>query len=152
MPDKTYGINSVLLDSLKLEEHLLDIDRPICSHSLDNLRADLDNLRKQILFCFDYNGCAMHPALPSATYLPYRVQETIDHAMQNALNRTLAAIDSADECIEMEFILSQFYTGYADKDEVARGVVVQLRVHRAAQHRHCWALAANKGLWKHASA
>lgn len=110
MPDKTYGINSVLLDSLKLEEPLLDIDRlvrakdptelliviypevkrirskykdrPACSRTLDNLRYDLDNLCKQILFCFDYNGCGMRPALPSATYLPYRVQETIDAAMR----------------------------------------------------------------------
>ena len=110
MSDKTYGINAQLLDSLKLEDPLLDIDRlvrakdptelliviypevkrirskykdrPACGRTIDNLRYDLDNLRKQILFCFDYNGCAMHPALPSATYLPYRVQETIDAAMR----------------------------------------------------------------------
>jgi len=110
MPDKTYGINSVLLDSLKLEEPLLDIDRlvrakdptelliviypevkrirskykdrSICSRTLDNLRADLAHLHEQILFCFDYNGCAMRPARPCATYLPYRVQETIDAAMR----------------------------------------------------------------------
>lgn len=110
MPDKTYGINSVLLDSLKLEEPILDIDRlvraksptellvviypeikrirskyedrPACGRLIDNLRYDLDNLCKQILFCFDYNGCAMRPALPSATYLPHRVQETIDAAMR----------------------------------------------------------------------
>ena len=110
MSDKKYGIHSVLLDSLKLEEPLLDIDRlvraksptellvviypevkrirskykdrPACSRTLDNLRYDLDNLCKQILFCFDYNGCAMRPALPCATYLPYRVQETIDAAMR----------------------------------------------------------------------
>lgn len=74
--------------------------------------------------------------------------ETIDRVMQNALQRALAVMDSADERIEMEFIVGQFYAGYTDKDEVARGVVVQLRVHRAAQHRHCWALAANKELWK----
>jgi len=110
MNDKTYGIHSVLLDSLKLEEPLLDIDRlvrakdptelliviypevtrirskyedrPGCGRLSDNLCWDLDNLCKQILFCFDYNGCAMRPALPSATYLPYRVQETIDAAMR----------------------------------------------------------------------
>ena len=110
MPDKTYGINSVPLDSLKLEEPLLDIDRlvrakdptelliviypevkrirskykdlPACGRLSDNLRWDLDSLCKQILFCFDHNGCAMRPALPSATYLPYRVQETIDAAMR----------------------------------------------------------------------
>lgn len=110
MSDKTYGIHSVLLDSLKLETPLLDIDRlvrakdptelliviypevkrirskyedlPACNRLIDNLRYDLDNLCKQILFCFDYNGCAMCPALPSATYLPYRVQETIDAAMR----------------------------------------------------------------------
>lgn len=110
MSDKTYGIHSVLPDSLKLEPPLLDIDRlvraksptellvviypevkrirskyedrPACSRTLDNLRYDIDSLCKQILFCFDYNGCAMRPALPSATYLPYRVQETIDAAMR----------------------------------------------------------------------
>lgn len=110
MGDKTYGINAQLLDSLKLEDPLLDIgrlvrakdptelliviypevkrirskykDRPACGRTLDNLRYDLDNLHKQILFCFDYNGCAMRPALSSATYLPYRVQETIDAAMR----------------------------------------------------------------------
>lgn len=110
MSDKKYGIHSVLLDSLKLEPSLLDIDRlarakdptelliviypevkrirskykgrPAFGRLSDNLRWDLDNLCKQILFCFDYNGCAMRPALPSATYLPYRVQETIDAAMR----------------------------------------------------------------------
>lgn len=74
--------------------------------------------------------------------------ETIDRVMQMALQQVLAALDSADERIEMELILSQFYAGYTDKDEVARGIVVQLRVHRAAQHRHCWALAANKETWE----
>lgn len=74
--------------------------------------------------------------------------ETIDRVMQNALQRALAVMDSADERIEMKFIVGQFYAGYTDKDEVARGIVVQLRVHRAAQHRHCWALAANKETWK----
>lgn len=110
MSDKKYGIHSELLDSLKLEQPLLDInrlvraksptellvviypevkrirskykDRPACGRLIDNLRYDLGNLCKQILFCFDYNGCAMRPALPSATYLPYRVQETIDAAMR----------------------------------------------------------------------
>lgn len=110
MNDKKYGIHSVLLDSLKLETPLLDIDRlaraksptelliviypevkrirskykalPACNRLIDNLRYDLDNLCKQILFCFDYIGCAMRPALPCATYLPYRVQETIDAAMR----------------------------------------------------------------------
>lgn len=110
MSDKTFGINPVLLDALKLEEPLLDIarlvrakdptellvviypevkrirnkykDRPGGGRLIDNLRYDLDNLCKQILFCFDYNGCAMRPALPSATYLPYRVRETIDAAMR----------------------------------------------------------------------
>lgn len=110
MTDKACGINALLADSLKLEPPLLDIDRlarakdptelliviypevkrirsrykdlPACSRLIDNLRYDLDSLRKQILFYFDYNGCAMHPALPSATYLPYRVQETIDAAMR----------------------------------------------------------------------
>ena len=48
----------------------------------------------------------------------------------------------------MAFILSQFYADYTDKDEVARGIIVQLRAHRAAQHRHCLALAANKETWK----
>lgn len=74
--------------------------------------------------------------------------ETIDRVMQNALQRALAGLDNVDERIEMEFILGQFYAGYTDKDEVARGIIVQLRVHRAAQHRHCWALAANKETWK----
>lgn len=74
--------------------------------------------------------------------------EAIDRVMQNALQWVLAVMDSADERIEMEFILSQLYAGYADKDEAARGIVVRLRVHRAAQHRHCWALAANKEPWK----
>lgn len=74
--------------------------------------------------------------------------ETIDRVMQRALQQVLAALDSADERIEIEFILGQFCAGYADKDEVARGVAVQLRVHRAAQHRHCWALTANKEMWK----
>ena len=110
MRDKKYGINALLADSLKLEPPLIDTDRlvrakdptellvviypevkrirskykdrPACSRTLDNLRYDLDNLCKQILFCFDYNGCAMRPALPCATYLPYRVQETIDAAMR----------------------------------------------------------------------
>lgn len=110
MTDKTFGISSQLLDSLKLEEPLLDIDRlvrakdptellvviypevkrirskyknrPACGRLIDNLRYDLDNLCKQILFCFDYNGCAMRPVVPCATYLPYRVQETIDAAMR----------------------------------------------------------------------
>jgi len=74
--------------------------------------------------------------------------ETIDRVMQNALQRALAGLDNVDERIEMEFILGQFYAGYTDKDEVARGIIVQLRVHRAAQHRHYWALAANKETWK----
>lgn len=110
MSDKDYGINADIMGSLKLEESLIDTDRlirakdptelliviypevkrirekykdrPACGRNLDNLRYDLDNLRKQILFCFDYNGCAMRPVLPSATYLPYRVQETIDAAMR----------------------------------------------------------------------
>lgn len=110
MNDKKYGINSLLLDSLKLEEpfdidrlvrakdptELLIViypevrrirskykDRPVCSRTLDNLRYDLDNLRKQILFCFNNNGSAMHQELPiSATYRPYLVQETIDAAMR----------------------------------------------------------------------
>lgn len=74
--------------------------------------------------------------------------ETIDRVMQNALQRVLAGIDNVDDFLEMKFIVGQFYAGYTDKDEVARGIVVQLRVHRAAQHRHCWALAANKETWK----
>lgn len=74
--------------------------------------------------------------------------ETIGRVMQTALQRVLAGIDNVDDFSEMEFIVGQFYTGYTDKDEVARGIVVQLRVHRAAQHRHCWALAANTELWK----
>lgn len=74
--------------------------------------------------------------------------ETIDRVTQRVLQQALAAMDSVDECIEMEFILSQFYAGYTDKDEVAHGIIVQLRVHRAAQNRHCWALAANKDAWK----
>ena len=110
MSDKKYGIYSALLDSLKREAPLLDIDRlarakdptelliviypevkrirskykdrPACGRLIDNLRYDLDNLCKQILLCFDYNGSAMRPALPSATYLPYRVQETIDAAVR----------------------------------------------------------------------
>lgn len=110
MDDKKYGINALLADSLKLEPPLIDTDRlvrakdptelliviypevkrirskykdcPAYGRLIDNLRYDLDNLCKQILFCFDYNGCAMRPALPSATYLPYRVQETIDAAMR----------------------------------------------------------------------
>lgn len=110
MSDKTFGINPQLLDSLKLEEPLLDIDRlvrakdptellvviypevkrirskyidrPSCGRTRDQLRYDLDNLCKQILFCFDYNGCSMRPIVPCATYLPYRVQETIDAAMR----------------------------------------------------------------------
>ena len=110
MNDKNCGINARLADSLKLEPPLIDTDRlvraksptellvviypevkrirskykdrPACSRTLDNLRYDLDSLCKQILFCFDYNGCAMRPAVPSATYLPYRVQETIDAAMR----------------------------------------------------------------------
>lgn len=109
MSDKKYGIN-VDLDSLKLEEPRIDTGRlirarnptellvviypevkrirgkytdlPVCGRNLDNLRYNLDNLCKQILFCFDYNGCAMRPAVPCATYLPYRVQETIDAAMR----------------------------------------------------------------------
>lgn len=110
MNDKKYGIHALLLDSLKLESQLIDIDRlvraknptelliviypevkrirskykdrPACSRTIDNLRYDLDNLCKQILFCFDYNGCEMRPALPCATYLTYQVQETIDAAMR----------------------------------------------------------------------
>lgn len=74
--------------------------------------------------------------------------ETIGRVMQTALQRVLAGIDNVDDFSEMEFIVGKFYTGYTDKDEVARGIVVQLRVHRAAQHRHCWALAANTELWK----
>lgn len=74
--------------------------------------------------------------------------ETIDRVMQNALQRALAGLDNVYDFLEMEFILSQFYAGYTGKDEVARGIVVQLRAHRAAQHRHCWALAANKEPWK----
>lgn len=110
MDDKKYGINARLADSLKLESPLIDTDRLVrakdptelliviypevkrirskykdrtaCGRLIDNLRYDLDNLCKQILFCFDYNGCAMRPALPSTTYLPYRVRETIDAAMR----------------------------------------------------------------------
>lgn len=74
--------------------------------------------------------------------------ETIDRVMRFGLERAIAALDSADDRIEMEFIVDQFYAGYTDKDEVARGIIVQLRVHRAAQHRYCWALAANKEIWK----
>lgn len=74
--------------------------------------------------------------------------ETIDHVMQNALQQVLAGMAAADDFLEMEFIVGQFYADYTDKDEVARGIVVQLRVHRAAQHRHCWALAANKEIWR----
>lgn len=68
--------------------------------------------------------------------------------MRNALQRVLTDLDNMDDFSEMDFIIDQFYAGYTDKDEVARGIVVQLRVHRAAQHRHCWALAANKELRK----
>lgn len=74
--------------------------------------------------------------------------ETIDRVMQNALQQVLAGMAVADDCLEMKFIVGQFYAGYTDKDEVAHGIIVQLRVHRAAQHRHCWALAANKETWK----
>lgn len=74
--------------------------------------------------------------------------ETIDLAMHSVLQQVLAGLDNVDDRIEMEFILGQFYADYTDKDEVAHGIIVQLRVHRAAQHRHCWALAANKELWK----
>lgn len=70
------------------------------------------------------------------------------YAMQNALRKALADLGTVDDRIEMKFIIGQFYAGYADKDEVARGIIVQLRLHRAAQHRHYWALAANKELWK----
>lgn len=41
MPDKTDGINSVLLDSLKLEEPLLDIANQLLPVSLDELTIDL---------------------------------------------------------------------------------------------------------------
>lgn len=110
MDDKRLGINADLIGSLRLKEPLIDIDRlvrakdptelltviypevkrirnkhkdrPVCSRTLDNLRYDLNNLCRQILFCFDCNGCAMHPALPCATYLPYRVRETIDATMR----------------------------------------------------------------------
>ena len=68
--------------------------------------------------------------------------------MQIALYKALADFDNADSILEMGLIVGQFYAGYTDKDEVARGIVVQLRVHRAPQHRHCWALAANRELWK----
>ena len=64
------------------------------------------------------------------------------------LAAALIDIDNVDDFLEMKFIVDQFYAGYTDKDEVARGIVVQLRVHRSAQHRHCWALAANKETWK----
>lgn len=74
--------------------------------------------------------------------------ETIGRVMQNALQRALAGINNVNDFLEMKFIVGQFYAGYTDKDEVARGIAVQLRVHRAAQHRHCWALAANKEMWK----
>ena len=74
--------------------------------------------------------------------------ETIDRLMQIALYKALADFDNADSILEMGLIVGQFYAGYTDKDEVARGIVVQLRVHRAPQHRHCWALAANRELWK----
>ena len=77
--------------------------------------------------------------------------ETIDRVMRSTLRKVLADMDAADDRIEMEFIIGQFYAGYTDKDEVARGIIVQLRMHRAAQHRHCWALAADKELRKHAS-
>lgn len=75
--------------------------------------------------------------------------ETSDCVMKNAIQRVLAGIDNVDDFLEMEFIVGQFYAGYTDKDEVARGIIVQLRVHRAAQHRHYLALAANKETWKH---
>lgn len=74
--------------------------------------------------------------------------EKIGRVMQNVLQRVLAGIDNVDDFLEMKFIVGQFYAGYTDKDEVARGIIVQLRVHRAARHRHYWALAANKELWK----
>lgn len=74
--------------------------------------------------------------------------EAIDRIMRNALQRVLAGIDNVDDFLEMKLIVGQFYAGYTDKDEVARGIVVQLRVHWAAQHRHCWALAANKEMRK----
>lgn len=74
--------------------------------------------------------------------------EVIDRVMRDALQRALAGIDTVYDRIEMEFIVDQFYAGYTDKDEVARGIIVQLRVHRAAQHKHFWALAANKETWK----
>lgn len=74
--------------------------------------------------------------------------EAIGRIMRNALQRVLAGIDNVGDFLEMKFIVGQFYAGYTDKDEVARGIVVQLRVHRAAQHRRCWALAANKEVWK----
>ena len=74
--------------------------------------------------------------------------ETIDRLMERALCKALADIDRVDDILEMEFIVGQFYAGYTDKDEVARGIVVRLRVHRATQHRHCWALAANREMWK----
>lgn len=41
MPDKTYGINPVLLDSLKLEESLLAIANQLLPVSLDELIIDL---------------------------------------------------------------------------------------------------------------
>ena len=74
--------------------------------------------------------------------------ETIDRLMQHALCKALADFDRVDDFLEMGFIVGQFYAGYTDKDKVARGIVVQLRVHRATQHRHCWALAANREMWK----
>ena len=77
--------------------------------------------------------------------------ETIDRAMHSVLQKALADFDTVDDFLEMKFIVDQFYAGYTDKDEVARGIIVQLRMHRAAQHRHCWALTANKELRKHAS-
>lgn len=110
MSDKAFGVNARLLDSLRLEDPLIDIDRlvrakdstelliviypevkrirekykkrAVCGCNIDSLRYDLNNLCEQILFCFEYNGCAMRPALPCATYLPYRVRETIDATMR----------------------------------------------------------------------
>lgn len=74
--------------------------------------------------------------------------EIIARVMHFGLERAIASIDGVDDRIEMEFILGQFYAGHTDKDEVARGIITQLRVHRCTQHKHCWALAANKETWK----
>lgn len=74
--------------------------------------------------------------------------ETIGRVMRNALRKVLADLDAVEDFLEMKFIVDQFYADYTDKDDVAHGIIVQLRVHRAAQHRHCWALAANKEMWK----